>query len=104
MSIQTSGDVAVRLRALADPVRLRLLREIGNRPGGESCVCDLLDVADVSQPTLSHHLKILRTAGLVNSDRRGTWVYYRLIPEAVTEVAELLADIATVSGVAEECR
>ena len=63
-------------KALADPVRLRLLSLIASHEGGEACVCDLTGPFDVSQPTISHHLKVLKQAGLIDSERRGTWVYY----------------------------
>lgn len=107
MSIQGSvvpaTSVAVRLKALGDPVRLRLLQEVAGRPGGESCVCDLLGLFEVSQPTISHHLKVLRDAGLVVGERRGTWVYYRVVPEAVHEVIGVLGEIAEVSGSGSDC-
>lgn len=69
-------DLARTFKALSDPVRLRLLSLIASHEGGEACVCDLTGPFDVSQPTISHHLKVLREAGLVGSERRGTWVYY----------------------------
>jgi ArsR family transcriptional regulator len=77
-------------KALADPVRLRLLSLIGARTGDEACVCELVDAFDLSQPTISHHLKVLREAGLITSERRGTWVYYRALPDALEELASLL--------------
>ncbi len=77
------------LRALADPVRLRLLSLIGAHAGGEACVCELVERFDLSQPTISHHLKVLREAGLISSERRGTWVYYRALPDAVEQLAGL---------------
>ncbi|MFI2777988.1 ArsR/SmtB family transcription factor [Streptomyces sp. ALB3] len=78
-------------KALGDPVRLRLLSMIASRAGGEVCVCDLTPAFDLSQPTISHHLKLLRQAGLIDSERRGTWVYYRLLPE----MTDLLAAVLT---------
>ena len=79
-----AGDRAAELarvfKALADPVRLRLLSLIASHAGGEACVCELTGEFDVSQPTISHHLKVLREAGCSTSERRGTWVYYRLLP------------------------
>ncbi|MEU5975516.1 metalloregulator ArsR/SmtB family transcription factor [Streptomyces sp. NPDC047315] len=77
-------------KALGDPVRLRLLSMIASRAGGEVCVCDLTPAFDLSQPTISHHLKLLREAGLIASERRGTWVYYRLLPEATDRLAGIL--------------
>jgi ArsR family transcriptional regulator len=77
-------------RALGDPVRLRLVSLIGAHEGGEVCVCDLTTAFDLSQPTISHHLKVLREAGIIASERRGTWVYYRLVPAALERMAALL--------------
>ncbi|MFC3385629.1 ArsR/SmtB family transcription factor [Couchioplanes azureus] len=81
---------APMFKALGDPVRLRLLSMIASAGGGEVCVCDLTGAFDLTGPTISHHLKVLREAGLVDSDRRGTWVYYRMVPEALTLLAGLL--------------
>ena len=78
-------------KALGDPVRLRLVSLIGARDGGEVCVCDLTSAFDLSQPTISHHLKVLREAGLIDSERRGTWVYYRLVPAALERMAGMLS-------------
>ncbi|GLY93551.1 metalloregulator ArsR/SmtB family transcription factor [Actinoplanes sp. NBRC 103695] len=82
---------APMFKALGDPVRLRLLSMIASAGGGEVCVCDLTGSFALTGPTISHHLKVLREAGLVDSDRRGTWVYYRLVPAAITLMAGLLA-------------
>jgi ArsR family transcriptional regulator len=70
-------------KALADPVRLRLLSMITGAETGEACVCELTVGFDVSGPTISHHLKVLREAGLISGDRRGTWIYYRAVPETL---------------------
>ncbi len=78
------------LKALSDPIRLRLLSLIASHGGGEACVCDISQGIDVGQPTISHHLKVLRTAGLIDSERRGSWVYYRVIPEALQQLSILL--------------
>jgi len=78
-------------KALGDPVRLRLLSLIGAHQGGEVCVCDLTTAFDLTQPTISHHLKVLREAGILTSERRGTWVYYRLVPAALERMASLLS-------------
>ena len=75
-------QVAPLLKALAEPVRLRLMSLIASHPGGEACVCDLNGAFDLSQPTISHHLKVLNEAGLVDRDKRGVWVYYRARTEA----------------------
>ncbi|NJP65518.1 ArsR/SmtB family transcription factor [Streptomyces spiramenti] len=82
--------VAKVFKALGDPVRLRLLSMIASRSGGEVCVCDLTPAFDLSQPTISHHLKLLRQAGLIDCERRGTWVYYWLLPEATDRLARVL--------------
>jgi ArsR family transcriptional regulator len=78
-------------KALADPVRLRLLSMIVGAEGGEACVCELTVGFDVSGPTISHHLKVLREAGLIEGDRRGTWIYYRALPGALGAASEALA-------------
>lgn len=82
--------LARRFKALADPVRLRLLSAIASRGGGEVCVCDLSDGVAVSGPTVSHHLRVLREAGLIDGERRGTWVYYRVVPGALSGLAAVL--------------
>ena len=78
------------LKALSDPVRLRLLSVIASHTGGEACVCDISVGIEVSQPTVSHHLKVLRNARLLDSERRGSWVYYRVIPEALQKLSVVL--------------
>ncbi len=93
-----AGAVAPMFKALGDPVRLRLLSMIASAGGGEVCVCDLTGEFHLTGPTISHHLKVLREAGLVDSDRRGTWVYYRLIPAALAVVAALVDVSSIVSG------
>jgi len=87
----SAAALAQAFKALGDPVRLRLVSLIGARQGGEVCVCDLTSAFDLSQPTISHHLKVLREAGLIDSERRGTWVYYRLVPAALERMAGLLS-------------
>ncbi|WP_155368442.1 ArsR/SmtB family transcription factor [Catellatospora vulcania] len=74
---EAAADLAAAFKALGDPVRLQLLSMIASADGGEACVCDLTPAFDLTGPTISHHLKVLREAGLVESDRRGTWVWYR---------------------------
>lgn len=83
-------ELAKVFKALGDPVRLRLLSMIASRDDGEICVCDLTPAFDLSQPTISHHLKLLKQAGLIASERRGTWVYYRLLPQATDRLAAAL--------------
>jgi ArsR family transcriptional regulator len=81
------------LKALADPVRLRLLSNIASRYPREVCVCDVVEWFDLTQPTISHHLKVLRLAGLLDSERRSTWVYYRVVPETLQSVATMLGGV-----------
>ncbi|MEX5258414.1 metalloregulator ArsR/SmtB family transcription factor [Kocuria arenosa] len=83
--------IAPLLKALADPVRLQLLSMVFSHPGGEACVCDLLPAFELSQPTISHHLKVLHEAGLLERDKRGVWVYYRTRPEALEALVTLFA-------------
>ena len=92
-------ELAALFKAVADPLRLRLLSLIACHEGGESCVCDLLDAFDVTAPSISYHLKILREAGLISSERRGTWVYYRVNPEVMARMSAVLApSFAAVPG------
>lgn len=91
VAAESAVDLAAAFKALGDPVRLRLLSLIASRVGGEACVCELTDSFAVSAPTISHHLKVLRQAGLVSSERRGTWVYYRAEPALLARLSELLA-------------
>src|SRR3954451_21122840 len=83
LSEPQAAALARVFKALADPVRLRLLSMITGAEGGEACVCELTVGFDVSGPTISHHLKVLREAGLIEGDRRGTWIYYRVLPQAL---------------------
>ncbi|MET8730117.1 metalloregulator ArsR/SmtB family transcription factor [Streptomyces parvus] len=83
-------ELAKVFKALGDPVRPRLLSMIASREGGEICVCDLTPAFDLSQPTISRHLKLLRQAGLIDCERRGTWVCYWLLPGTVDKLAGVL--------------
>jgi ArsR family transcriptional regulator len=94
LSERDAEAMAALFKALSDPVRLRLLSRVASHPSGEACVCDIADVG-VSQPTVSHHLKKLREAGLLLSDRRGTWVYYRLAPGVIAALGSFLAGADT---------
>jgi ArsR family transcriptional regulator len=85
-----AADLAKGFKALGDPIRLRLLSLIASRAGAEVCVCDLTVGFDVKGPTISHHLKVLREAGLVDCERRGTWVYYWIVPAALAPLSQLL--------------
>jgi len=94
LSLEAAERVAPLLKALADPVRLRLLSLVAAHAGGEACVCDLNEAFDLSQPTISHHLKVLHEAGLLERSKRGTWVYYAVRREALADVATLLGGVA----------
>lgn len=95
-----AGVVATTLKALAEPLRLRMLSFIAAAPLGEACVCDLAALTDVSQPTVSHHLKVLRDVGVLTSQRRGTWVWYRIAPGFKGAVSTLLESFAPAALVA----
>ena len=90
LSEADAATMAGMFKALADPVRLRLFSKIASHASAEACVYDIQDVG-VSQPTVSHHLKKLREAGLLSSERRGTWVYYRVEPRVLEAMSALLA-------------
>ena len=90
MSEDAAAELATGFKALGDPVRLRLLSLIAARGGGEVCVCELTDAFQVKGPTISHHLKVLREAGLIDCERRGTWVYYWIVPTGLAPLSQLL--------------
>ena len=92
LSQNQADQIAPLLKALADPVRLRLMSLVASHEGGEACVCDLNDAFDLSQPTISHHLKVLHEAGLLDRSKRGVWVYYRARSEALAGLAELIGN------------
>ena len=98
MSEEQAHQVAPLLKALADPVRLRLMSMVLSHAGGEACVCDLTPAFDLSQPTISHHLKVLHEAGLLDREKRGVWVYYQARPEAMDAMVNLFAGVAGVAG------
>jgi arsenate reductase len=87
---EAAATLSDSLKALADPLRIRMLSAIATAPRGECCVCDLSELAQVSQPTISHHLKVLKETGMLLSERRGTWVYYRIAPSRRAATAALL--------------
>jgi ArsR family transcriptional regulator len=91
LSASAATDLARTLKAIADPARLRLLSMIAAHEGGEACVCDLTEPLGLSQPTVSHHLKVLVDAGLLNRDKRGVWAYFTLVPEALDKLADVLS-------------
>lgn len=99
LTAQAALELAGVFKALGDPVRLRLFSLIASHAAGEACACDLNGEFDVSQPTISHHLKVLREAGLLTSERRASWVYYRVATEALSALATLLAAPAEATGV-----
>jgi ArsR family transcriptional regulator, arsenate/arsenite/antimonite-responsive transcriptional repressor len=85
-----AADLATAFKALGDPVRLQLLSMIASHAGGEVCVCDLTPAFELSGPTISHHLRVLREAGLIDHQRRGTWVYYWAMPAKLNALSQLL--------------
>jgi ArsR family transcriptional regulator len=85
--------VSPLLKALADPVRLRLLSLVASHADGEACVCDLTEAFDLSQPTISHHLKVLHQIGLLDRSKRGVWVYYKVRHEALADLAALIGGV-----------
>lgn len=91
MSEARADKVAPLLRALGDPVRLRLMSLVVSHENAEACVCDLLPAFELSQPTISHHLKVLHETGLLHREKRGVWVYYQARPEALEALAGLFA-------------
>ncbi|PVE63706.1 ArsR/SmtB family transcription factor [Microbacterium testaceum] len=90
MSVTEAEELAGRLKALSDPTRLRLLSIVAGAAEQEACVCDLTEPVGLSQPTVSHHLKVLTEAGFLTRSKRGTWAYYRLVPGALEAVAGAL--------------
>lgn len=90
LSSDEAHELATRFKALADPARLRLVSLLLASEGQEMCTCDLTDPLNLSQPTVSHHLKRLAEAGLVVGERRGVWTYYRVVPEALSALADVL--------------
>ena len=86
-----AADLARLLKALADPTRLRLVSMVAAHAGGEACVCDLTEPLGLTQPTISHHLKILVDAGIFTRDQRGKWAYYALVPRALDAVSAVLS-------------
>jgi ArsR family transcriptional regulator len=102
LSASQSVELARVFKALGDPVRLRLLSLIASHQGGEACVCELTGAFDQTGPTISHHLKVLREAGLISGERRGTWIYYRVQPAALQRLSDVLvpgsAEVSVVGG------
>lgn len=90
LAAEDAERLAALFKAMADPARLRLLSLVAAHEDGEACVCDLTAPVGLSQPTVSHHLKILVDAGLLTRDKRGVWAYYRLVPERLAQAAAAL--------------
>jgi ArsR family transcriptional regulator len=91
LDAEQAVTLAEAFKALADPVRLQLLNLIATADGGEACACDLVDPVGKSQPTVSHHLKVLREAGLVTGEKRGTWIWYSVVPSRLEDLRRVLA-------------
>jgi ArsR family transcriptional regulator len=104
LTLQWANTLAPMFKALGDPVRLRMLSLVASHAGGEACVCDISPTFDLAQPTISHHLKVLREAGLLESERRGTWVYYRVVPTVLQQLSTVLQVNPTTVGLACEDR
>jgi ArsR family transcriptional regulator, arsenate/arsenite/antimonite-responsive transcriptional repressor len=98
MTEEHAAQVAPLLKAVADPVRLRLMSLVLSHAGGEACVCDLTPAFELSQPTISHHLKVLHDAGLLEREKRGVWVYYRARPEALAAITSLFTTVGDRTG------
>jgi len=94
LSAEAAERITPLVKAIADPVRLRLLSLVASHADGEACVCDLNDAFDLSQPTISHHLKVLHESGLLDRSKRGVWVYYRVQPEALGDLGALIGGVA----------
>ena len=90
LSAEEAAELARVFKAIADPVRLRLLSLIASHGGGQACVCELTGAFALTGPTISHHLKVLREAGLIDGERRGTWIYYRVRPELLAQLSAVL--------------
>lgn len=98
MSSADAERLASSLKAIADPTRLRLLSLVAGRADGEACVCEMTDPVGLTQGTVSHHLKVLVDAGLLQREQRGKWAYYRLVPAALGDLAHLVGTITTVTA------
>jgi ArsR family transcriptional regulator, arsenate/arsenite/antimonite-responsive transcriptional repressor len=98
MSTSQAETLAAALKAVADPVRLRLISLVAAHEGTEACVCDLVGPIGLSQPTVSHHLKTLVDAGILTREQRGRWAYYRLVPDTLTSLSDLIRPSVATSG------
>jgi ArsR family transcriptional regulator, arsenate/arsenite/antimonite-responsive transcriptional repressor len=86
-----AASAATLFRVLGEPARLQLLSLIAAQPSGEVCACELVESLGLSQPTVSHHLKVMYEAGLLSKERRGTWIYYRIVQDQLVSLREVLA-------------
>jgi ArsR family transcriptional regulator len=93
LTVEQAERISAPLKALADPVRLRLLSLVASHADGEACVCHLNEAFELSQPTISHHLKVLHEAGLLERSKRGVWVYYRVNADALESLSALLGKV-----------
>ena len=91
LSVEDATQLSMRLKALADPARLRLVSLLLVSENGELCTCDVTEPLGLSQPTISHHFRKLTEAGLVTGERRGTWTYYRIVPQALAALAAVIS-------------
>ena len=98
LSLDQAERIAPLLKALAEPVRLRLLSLVAAHAGGEACVCDLAEAFDLTQPTISHHLKVLHEIGLLDRTKRGVWVYYKIRTDALADLGALIGGGALVGS------
>jgi len=94
LDAESAQRLAALLKVIAEPTRLRLLSLVAARPDGEACICHLTDPIGLTQPTVSHHMKVLVNAGLFEREQRGKWAYYRLVPGALDVLARLVATVA----------
>ena len=101
LSESDAAELATTLKALADPVRLRILSLIAAQPESEACVCHLTEPIGLSQPTMTHHLQVLHAAGILERDKRGAWVYYRIVSARLDQVRDALATRAPKRRVAK---
>jgi ArsR family transcriptional regulator, arsenate/arsenite/antimonite-responsive transcriptional repressor len=96
LTVGQAADLARLLKALADPTRLRLVSIVAARQDGEACVCDLTEPLGLTQPTISHHLKLLVEAGIFTRDKRGVWAYYSLVPSVLAALSAVLQPVRPV--------
>jgi ArsR family transcriptional regulator, arsenate/arsenite/antimonite-responsive transcriptional repressor len=91
LSPDEATEIAALFRVLGEPARLQLLGFIAAQPSGEACVCELTNLLELSQPTISHHLKVMYEVGLLDKERRGNWIYYKVVPERIEALRSILS-------------